>query len=156
MGKTRTTFKPYQEEFRCIFLLWIVYYICYIIAEGFLRQLLIFTEAVPIIHTVILQSAKNLFLSFQVKKTKKRDPSTLRPQDDKERSNVVILSVSEESHFFLFLKEEILQSNGFGMTRKGKLTRIFKFLLRVFQNSRKLTFPCRPKAVAEGSPLLIF
>jgi hypothetical protein len=89
------------------------------------KKEILLTEAVPIIHTVILQPAKNLMLSFQIKKSKKR-PSALRPQDDKERPNGVILSVSEESHFFLFLKEEILQSNGFGMTRKGKLTRIFK------------------------------
>jgi len=34
------------------------------------------------------------------------DPSDLRPQDDKEQSNFVILSVSEESHtFFEFLIE---------------------------------------------------
>jgi hypothetical protein len=34
-------------------------------------------------NVVILQPAKNLFLSFQVKKSKKRSFG-LRPQDDKE------------------------------------------------------------------------
>jgi hypothetical protein len=41
--------------------------------------------------------------SFQ-KNIKRRDPSDLRPQDDKERSDGVILSVSEESHFSSIFK----------------------------------------------------
>jgi hypothetical protein len=39
----------------------------------------------PDLKDVILSEAKNLFLSFQLK-NQKRDPSDLRPQDDKIRT----------------------------------------------------------------------
>jgi hypothetical protein len=57
-----------------------------------------------IILTVILQPAKKLLLLFpSFQKTLKHE--ILRPQDDKERPNGVILGVSEESLFSQFLKD---------------------------------------------------
>jgi hypothetical protein len=43
------------------------------------------SETVPKIQTVILSEAKNLIVFLFKSKNKKRDPSALRPQDDKER-----------------------------------------------------------------------
>jgi hypothetical protein len=54
--------------------------------------------------------AKNLILFFN-KALKHEKSLGLRPQDDKEQPNSVILSVSEESHFhpYLTIKDEDLQ-----------------------------------------------
>jgi hypothetical protein len=53
-----------------------------------------------------------VIVSFLLKHINMRSFTAL--QDNKEQPNGVILSVSEESHFFLFLKEDILRFTASG------------------------------------------